>query len=321
MSKPALDKRLRIGVSSCLLGIESRYDGGHMRDGYIADVLAEYFDFAPVCPELEAGMGKIREPVQLEGNLESPRLVGIKSGQDWTARMIQYSSRRLRKADLSETCGYILKSRSPSCGMERVKLYSPTGRVARKAVGLFAAALMKKYPDLPVEEEGRLGDPDLRENFIVRVFAYDRLRQLFAGRFRRSEIIAFHISHKCLLLAHHPATYRQLGWLLAATQDTSASELRQQYRHLFMTALSHRATVKKNVNVLQHIRGSLKKHISASEEADLLTVIAEYHRELVPLIVPLTLVRHHVDKHQITYIQDQVYLNPHPSELMLRNRV
>jgi uncharacterized protein YbgA (DUF1722 family)/uncharacterized protein YbbK (DUF523 family) len=312
---------IRVGISTCLLGQKVRYDAGHKHDRYLTDILGAYFRFVPVCPELEVGMGVPREPVHLEGDVESPHMIGTKTREDWTGRMNQYSRARVKKRDLSTLRGYILKKDSPSCGMERVKLFNEKGMAERKAVGLYARALQEQYPLLPVEEEGRLNDARLRENFIVRVFAYDRLRNLFDGRFKRGDVVRFHAGHKYLILAHSPKHYTELGRLVAAIAKHNPSEFRDLYCQTFMEALAVKTSTKKNVNVLQHIMGFLKDKLTSAEKADINRVIEDYHRGLVPLVVPLTLVRHYVDKHQVEYIQDQVYLNPSPKELMLRNHV
>ena len=311
----------KIGISSCLLGKKVRFDAGHKRDRYITDILGELVAFVPVCPEIEVGMGVPREAVRLIGTVESPKMVGNKTGEDWTARMNRYARQRVRKDNLADLSGFILKNRSPSCGMERVKLYLEAGGAERKAVGLFARALMDHFPDLPIEEEGRLTDASLRDNFIVRVFAYHRLQQLFGERFKRGEMVAFHTAHKYLMLAHSPKHYTELGRLVARIKSTPVPEFKQQYQTLFMEGLRFLATVKKNVNVLQHLAGFLRGRASDGDREDVRAAIDDYHHGLVPLIVPITLVRHFVGKYEIEYIRDQVYLNPHPKELMLRNHV
>ena len=316
-----IDTPIKIGISYCLLGQKIRFDGGHKHDRYITDILGGFFRFVPVCPEIEVGMGVPREAVRLEGLPDSPRMVGNKTGADWTERMNRYSRERVRRRDFADLCGYILKKDSPSCGMKQVKLYISENNVQHIATGLFARVLMERFPHLPVEEEGRLTDLRLRENFIVRVFAYHRLQQLWRERFSRRRVIEFHTTHKYLLLAHSPTHYKQLGQLVAAIDRPPADEFRVRYSALFMEALKVKTTVNKNVNVLMHILGFLKRQLTADERKDILAVIDDYHKELVPLVVPLTLVRHYVAKHQVAYIQDQMYLNPHPKELMLRNHV
>nr|MBN2277354.1 DUF523 and DUF1722 domain-containing protein [candidate division Zixibacteria bacterium] len=311
---------IRIGISACLLGQKVRFDGGHKQNHYLTDILGEYFHFVPVCPEVEVGMSVPREAVQLEGSPDNPRMIGIKSRRDWTDRMNRFAAKWTKKLKRENLSGYILKKNSPSCGMERVKVFSKS-IPARTGRGLYAAALIRHSPLLPVEEEGRLNDPALRENFIVRVFAYARLNQLFDDRFSRRSVIDFHTNHKYLLLAHSPKHYREMGQLVARIKDLPPTEFRDRYSRLFMDNLGVKTTIKKNVNVLMHILGFLKNKITSDDKQSILSVIEDYHRALVPLVVPLTLIKHYVLKHNIEYIKDQIYLNPHPKELMLRNHV
>jgi uncharacterized protein YbgA (DUF1722 family)/uncharacterized protein YbbK (DUF523 family) len=319
--KAAGELPIRVGISTCLLGQEVRWDGGHKRSRYITDILGVYFEFVPVCPELEVGMGVPREPVHLEGEVETPRLIGSRSGEDWTDRMNRYSIQRVKQLAKMRLSGYILKKDSPSCGMERVKITNNTGMPMKQGRGLFALELLRAFPMLPVEEEGRLNDARLRENFIVRVFAYHRLQSLFRGRWSRGQVVAFHAAHKLLLMAHSPRHYRELGQLVAAVKDRQPDAFREEYMRLFMEALAVKATTRKNVNVLQHLLGYLKRDLDAQQKQSILQVIEDYHGELVPLIVPVTLVRHYLELHGVEYANNQVYLNPHPKELMLRNHV
>ena len=314
------DARIKVGISSCLLGFKVRYDAGHKHDRYITDILGPYFKFVPVCPEVEVGMPVPRESVRLTGDANAPNMIGNKTGTDWTDRMNKYSAMRVMKLEKENLSGYILKKDSPSCGLFRVKIHSEH-RAERNGRGLYAAALAGQYPLMPVEEEGRLNDPVLRDNFIVRVFAYHRLRQLFEGRTCRKAIVEFHTAHKYLLMAHSPKHYKQLGQLVAAISDYKPSEFKEEYSGLFMECLAVHATTKKNVNVLQHIMGYLKKHLTPEDKQYILSQIEDYHNLLVPLVVPLTLIKHYVFKHNVEYIKNQVYLNPHPKELMLRNHV
>ncbi|MBD3256786.1 DUF1722 domain-containing protein [candidate division GN15 bacterium] len=312
---------MRVGISTCLLGQKVRFDGGHKRDRYITDILGEYFSFVPVCPELEVGMGVPRESVRLVDDPENPRMIGNRSYEDWTDRMNTYSKERVRRRDLQQLSGYILKKDSPSCGMARVKVYSDKGMPSKAGVGLYARQLLEQFQLMPIEEEGRLNDARLRDNFIVRVFAYHALRQLFKGRFSRGAVVEFHARYKYLLLAHSPKHYRQMGPMVAAIAKYTPDEFRTEYGRLFMEGLAVKTTTKKNVNVLHHILGFLKKKLTAEEKQDIMQVIDDYHQELVPLVVPLTILTHYVRKFDVKYIKDQVYLNPHPKELMLRNHV
>jgi len=317
-----MSDKILVGVSTCLLGEKVRWDAGHKHDRYLTDILGRYFEFVPVCPEADVGMGIPREPVHLEGDPQAPRMIGNKSGEDWTERMNRYSRRKLKELIPLNLSGYVLKRASPSCGMERVPVKGGPGGMPRKVgVGLFAAELMRRLPLLPVEEEGRLNDPGLRENFIVRVFAYHRVQQLFAGGCKRGDVVAFHTRQKYLLMAHSPRHYQELGRLVAQVKDYTPSELRERYVRGFMEALQMRATTRKNVNVLQHLLGYLKDRLGTAEKDDILRVIDQYRHGLVPLIVPLTLLNHHLKIQGITYLLEQEYLQPAPAELALRNHV
>jgi uncharacterized protein YbgA (DUF1722 family)/uncharacterized protein YbbK (DUF523 family) len=310
---------IKIGVSMCLLGEKVRYDGGHKRDSYIVDILGKFFSYVPVCPEVEIGMGVPRESVRLEGEVESPRMRGTRTGKDWTASINEFVEKRTEQLKKYCLSGYILKKASPSCGLERVKVYGKSGMPSKMGRGLFGGALINKFPLLPAEDEGRLNDPALRDNFIVRVFAYHKLQKLFSGRFKKGELVKFHTVNKYLILAHSPKHYQVLGRIVASLKQFKPVEIKDKYSSIFMEALKTKSTVKKNVNVLYHIMGFLKNYLSQYEKTDLQNVIKDYHSGQVPLIVPLTLIKHHLYKNNIEYIKDQTYLNPHPKELMLRN--
>jgi uncharacterized protein YbbK (DUF523 family)/uncharacterized protein YbgA (DUF1722 family) len=316
---PDAPRPMRVGVSACLLGREVRYDGGHKLDHYVTDMLSTTFEFVPVCPELEVGMGVPREPVRLVDDESAPRMVGSASGEDWTDRMNDHSHRRVAQLEKLELSGYILKNRSPSCGMERVKVVTDQGLPGKKGRGLFAAALIQGLPLLPVEEEGRLHDPGLRESFVVRVFAYHRLQSLFRGKWKRGQVVAFHAAEKFLLLAHSPQHYEELGRLVARVKDHSPEDFRRLYSQQYMAALGLRTSVEKNVNVLQHIMGFLHEPLDAPARQHLLQVIEDYRARLVPLVVPITLLDHYLRLHGVECMLDQVFLRPSPKELMLRN--
>jgi uncharacterized protein YbgA (DUF1722 family)/uncharacterized protein YbbK (DUF523 family) len=298
-----------------------RYDGGHKRDRYLTDTLGTFFEWVPVCPEVEMGLGTPRETLRLVGDPAAPRLVFAKTGTDQTDGMQAWANERLERLAETDLSGYILKSDSPSCGMERVRVYGAAGMPQRTGVGIFARALMERLPLLPVEEEGRLHDLPLRENFVERVFCYRRWRDLVAGGLTRGRLVAFHAAHKLLLLAHSPKHYAELGRLVAEAKAHTPHELESRYGTRFMTTLGLKATPKKHANVLHHILGYLKRDLDGPDKAELVAVIEEYRLGLVPLVVPLTLFRHHLARISVPYIQEQVYLNPHPKELMLRNHV
>jgi uncharacterized protein YbgA (DUF1722 family)/uncharacterized protein YbbK (DUF523 family) len=311
----------RIGVSRCLLGEEVRYDGGHKRDWFLTDVLGRYVEWVPICPEVEAGLGAPREAMRLIGTPQHPRLVTIKSGTDHTRALEAMAMNRIEELKHLDLAGYVFKKGSPSCGTERVRVYNEEGVVSRNGIGLFARAFIEQFPLIPVEEEGRLCDSTLRENFIERVFCYRRWQDLIQKGVTRQALIQFHTIHKYILLAHHPQHYKVLGRLVGEAHQHRPKDLVHRYGELFMKALAVKATVRKHVNVLQHILGHFKDRLSAHEKAELLGVINEYHQGVTPLIVPLTLIKYYVQIFEVRYIRDQVYLNPHPKELMLRNHV
>ncbi len=312
---------IRIGVSSCLLGQEVRYDGGHKQFRFATDILADHFILVPVCPEVEVGMTIPRETIRLEGDPDRPRLVAPKSGTDWTSRMAAWSRRRTRELATEQLCGYIFKKNSPSCGIFRVKVYPDQGMPTRKGRGMFAAAFTAANPLIPVEDEGRLNDPHLRENFIERVFAFHRLRELFTGRWNRGQVVAFHSREKYLLMAHSPKHYKELGRLTAAIADHKPAAFRDLYSALFMACMEVKATTRRQVNAMQHVAGHLRGVISPEAQHRVIAVIQEYGRGLTPLVVPMTLLRHYIEIHEVAYVKDQSYLNPHPAEMMLRNHV
>jgi uncharacterized protein YbgA (DUF1722 family)/uncharacterized protein YbbK (DUF523 family) len=310
---------IRLGVSSCLLGESVRYDGGHKRDAFVRDVLGRFVSFVPVCPELESGLGVPRPPMRLVREGDSVRLVEIASGRDHTRAVERFAAARLRSLRALELCGYVLKKDSPSCGMERVRVYRDGGMPQRSGAGIFARALREAFPNLPVEEEGRLRDPALRENFIERVFAYARLRALFRGRWSRAGAVAFHTAHKLQLMAHSPAAYRELGRRVAEIARSARPAFRERYATEFMAALAKPATRGRNANVLQHCAGFFSRALDADSRTELTALVDDYRRGLVPLIVPITLIRHHARDRGVDYLMGQTYLEPHPKELMLRN--
>lgn len=313
--------RIRLGVSSCLLGEAVRYDGGHKQDRFLTDMLGRYVEWVPVCPEVEIGLSIPRDTLRLVGSSEAPRLVQEKTGEDLTARMQRYAEDRVRALAELDLDGYVLKRASPSCGLFRVRVYRDNGIPAADGRGLFAAALTTSLPALPVEEEGRLTDPAIRENFIERIFLAARWRAFVAPRPRPRDLVAFHAAHKFAVLAHSPAHYARLGRMVAATGRVLTRAQLEPYHALLMEAFAVRATRGRHANVLQHAAGYFKRDLAADERAELVEVIDEYRRGLVPLVVPLTLLRHHIRRLGLAYLADQVYLSPHPKELMLRNHV
>jgi uncharacterized protein YbgA (DUF1722 family)/uncharacterized protein YbbK (DUF523 family) len=314
-------ERIRIGVSACLLGRAVRYDGGHKRDAFLVETFGPHIEWVPVCPEVELGLGTPRPTLRLEHDGDGVRLVMPKTRADYTAAMRRYAGTRVATLAVDDLCGYILKKDSPSCGMERVKVYGAHGVPAKSGRGLFAGALMQRFPNLPVEEEGRLNDPALRENFVERVFACHRLHALFAQRWTLGDLVAFHTAHKLQLMAHAPKAYERLGRLVATAKHTPRAALRERYEAELMGALKVLATPRRHVNVLQHMVGYFKKQLDDASRRELSTLIDDYRVGLIPLVVPITLVRYYVRRFDIAYLKGQVYLEPHPKELMLRNHV
>ncbi len=312
---------IKVGISSCLLGNRVRYDGGHKKDRYITDVLADYFHFIPVCPEVECGLPVPRETMHLVGNPEQPRLVTTKTKVDQTARMQEFCAEKVRELKNEKLCGFIFKKDSPSSGLHRVKIYGPSGQAQKKSRGLFASAVLKVFPLLPVEEEGRLHDAGLRENFIEKIYCYQRWQSFLDDGPDYKKLVQFHTRHKLQLMSHSPKHLSKMGRLVAAGKKMSRKEILEQYEAFLMEAMALKATVKKNVNVLHHIMGHFKTFLTGDEKAELLEVIDSYARSIVPLVVPLTLIGHYVRKYEVSYLQDQAYLEPHPAELMLRNHV
>jgi uncharacterized protein YbgA (DUF1722 family)/uncharacterized protein YbbK (DUF523 family) len=312
---------IRIGISACLLGEKVRYDGGHKRDAYLVETFGRYVEWVPVCPEVEMGLGTPRETLRLVRIQGDIRLIMPKTGADHTEAMHAYAKQRVAELAKEDLCGYVLKKGSPSCGMERVRAFDARGVPAKSGRGLFAEALLRRFPHLPIEEEGRLSDPRRRENFVERVFAYRRLRTFFAGRWKVGELVAFHTAHKLLLMAHSPKAYETLGRLVAGAKAVPRAELRERYEAEFMGALCAMATARRHANVLQHILGYFRERLDSDSRRELLSVIDDYRRGLVPLIVPITLIRHYVRRFGVAYLRGQIYLEPHPKELMLRNHV
>jgi len=316
-----LEEPIRIGISACLLGREVRYDGGHKRDAFLVETFGHYVEWVPVCPEVEIGLGIPRPTLRLERRGADVRLMMPKTGDDHTDAMRSYAEKRVAALAEDDLCGYILKKDSPSCGMERVKVYGTNIIPSKAGRGLFAEALMRRFPNLPVEEEGRLNDLPLRENFVERVFAYRRVRSLFGGRWTLGGLVAFHTAHKLQLMAHSPKTYEQLGRLVANARGVARAALRQCYETQFMRGLAALATRQRHTNVLQHMAGYFKKLLDDESKRELQGVIDDYRRGLVPLVVPITMVRHYVRRFKVEYLRGQIYLEPHPKELMLRNHV
>lgn len=313
--------KIRLGISACLLGQNVRYNGGHAHDPFLTQTLGQYVEYVPVCPEVECGLPVPREAMRLVGDPSDPALVTIKTGINMTEGMKNWAKNKLDALQNENLCGFIFKSKSPSSGMERVKVYDMNGIPSNVGVGIWARMFMNRFPLLPVEEEGRLHDPVLRENFIQRIFVLKRFQELRAQGVRRGLLVDFHTRHKLLLMAHSPAHYREMGKFVANIKNQAPEALFNEYAALLNSAMSLRSTIAKNVNVLMHIMGYFKKQLSADEKQELLEIIDQFKNHHVPLIVPVTLMNHYVRKYDEPYLKTQVYLTPHPSELGLRNHV
>jgi uncharacterized protein YbgA (DUF1722 family)/uncharacterized protein YbbK (DUF523 family) len=313
---------VRLGVSACLLGQKVRYDGGHKRDAFLVEVFGRYVEWVPVCPEVEMGLGVPRDTLRLELQGDDIRLIMPDTGADYTERMRAFAAKRLAALAGERLCGYIFKKDSPSCGMERVRLYPSHGMPHKAGQGLFAAALMQHFPHLPTEEEGRLNDPRLRENFVTRVFAYQRWRQMTEKQISRAALLRFHAQHKFLLVAHSQVGTQRLGRLLAQPEALAHEQaLASAYLQGFTEVMRRTPTRRSHTNILQHLAGYVSDHLDGDEREELTEMIDRYRCGLLPLIVPVTLIRHYVRKFRVVYLLDQVYLTPHPHELMLLNQL
>ncbi len=310
---------IKIGISSCLLGNRVRYDGSHSHDGFLTQTLGLFAEYVPVCPEVECGMSVPREAVRLVGDSDSPRLVTRRTGEDKTGQMTAWIAEKLEALEKEDLCGFIFKSKSPSSGLYRIRVYGRDGKVRKNGTGLFARAFTERFPRIPAEESGRLHDPKLREHFIENVFFLQRWREFLRGNPSLGGLVDFHTRNKLLLLSRSDVLYRKMGKLVASGKTFSGNALLDVYEEVLLKALQLKTTVKKNINVLHHIMGYFKRQLTADEKQELLSLFDQYRQGYVPLIVPITLVRHYVMKYDQPWLKSQTYLNPHPFELKLRN--
>ncbi len=310
---------IKIGISSCLMGNPVRYDGGHSHDRFLTQTLGLFCEYVPVCPEVECGMPTPRNSLRLEGDPDNPRLITRKTGEDHTQQMQTWIDKKLPDLEKENLCGFIFKSKSPSSGLYRIKVYGEGGKIKNNGVGLFARAFTQRFPRIPVEEAGRLNDPKLRENFIENIFTLQRWRRFLEDRPTLGKLVAFHTDNKLLILSHSQEIYREMGKRVAGGKQQDFNELLDTYEGLLLKALNLMTTLKKNINVLQHAMGFFKNDLTPSEKQELLTSFDHYRDGYVPLIVPMTLIRHYVLKYDHPWLKTQTYLNPHPFELKLRN--
>jgi uncharacterized protein YbgA (DUF1722 family)/uncharacterized protein YbbK (DUF523 family) len=314
-----MEAHIKLGISACLMGKNVRYDGGHQLDRFLTDTLGQYVKYVPVCPESECGLGIPRESMRLVGDPDSPRLLTRHTRVDHTNRMVRWAEKRVKELEKENLCGFIFKSNSPSSGMERVKVYDEKGTPIKKGIGVFARIFMEHFPLLPVEEDGRLHDPMLRENFIERIFVMKRWREIVEEKWNVGHLVKFHSRNKLLILSHSEKHYRIMGKMIAGGKEIPIKKLYKDYETLLMEALKLKSTIRKNTNVLQHMVGYFKKQLSADEKQELLEIIQQYRAGHVPLVVPVTLINHYVRKYKQPYLTQQTFLNPHPVDLKLRN--
>ncbi len=312
-------EKIKIGVSTCLLGKKVRYDGNHSHDRYITQTLGLFTQWVQVCPEVECGMPTPREAVRLVGDPACPRLVTQKTNQDMTKMMKDWIPGKLKALEKENLCGFIFRSKSPSSGLYRIRVYGDDGKVRKTGTGMFARAFTRHFPRVPVEEAGRLHDPKPREHFIERIFSFQRWRHLLDTDKTVGGLVDFHTKNKYLILSHSQNHYRTMGRLVAQGKKVSTDELFEQYESQLLKAMDLKTTLKKNINVLHHMMGFFKKDLSPDEKQELLSVIDQYRNGYVPLIVPMTLFNHYVRKYDQPWLKNQTYLNPHPFELKLRN--
>jgi len=319
--KEKTSNSITLGISSCLLGNHVRYDGSNSWDRFLTDTLGQYVRYVPVCPEVECGLGVPRESMRLAGDPTAPRLITVRTGKDYTGTMISWASRRVKELESEDLCGFIFKKGSPSSGMERVKVYNEKGGPTKSGRGIFAKIFMEYFPLLPVEEDGRLHDITLRENFIERIFTLQRWREMILQKASRGHIVDFHTRHKLLILSHSAKHYQTMGRLVAHAKSFSLTQLYAEYDRLLREVLALKATPKKHAHVLHHMMGYFKQQLTSDEKHELLEIIGRYREGSLPLIVPITLINHYVRKYDQPYLTQQHYLSPHPVELQLRNHV
>jgi uncharacterized protein YbgA (DUF1722 family)/uncharacterized protein YbbK (DUF523 family) len=311
--------RIKIGISACLMGEPVRWNGGHARDRYLTDILGQYAEYVPVCPEVECGMGVPRETLRLVGNPDNPKLVTSKKNVDHTRRMTEWARKRVKELEKENLCGFVFKKNSPSSGLYKVPVKNFKGMPQKKGQGIFARIFTEHFPLVPVEEDGRLHDAKLRETFIEQIFTLMRWRETLSKKKRLASLIDFHARHKLLIMSHSPTHLKMMGKLVAESKTLPAEDVFVQYESLLIGALRLKSTLKKHINVMQHIMGYFKRQLSSDEKQELLEIIEQYRQEFVPLIVPVTLLNHYVRKYKQPYLAQQFYLNPHPISLKLRN--
>lgn len=311
--------KIPVGVSQCLLGEPVRFDGGHKRSRFLTDVLSQYFEYRPVCPEVAIGLGIPRKPIRLVATDAGTRVRGIEdSSLDVTQALAAEAD--TAAAQMPDICGYVFMQNSPSCGVFRMKRYAENGHPLDSAgQGAYAQRLIELMPLLPVEEAGRLKDPGLCENFITRVFAYYDWKITIEPAPSAAKLVDFYSRYKYQVMAHHVASYKALGRLVADLGKRDIKTVSDEFFALFMQALRHKATRRGNTNTMMHLRGYLKDLLDADEKQELSRLIEDYRQGRVPLVVPLTLLKHYLMKMDNPYLERQTFWSPHPEQLGLRN--
>lgn len=312
---------MKIGISACLLGNLCRYDGAHSKDTFIVNILQKYFEMVPYCPE-NIIFGTPRETIRLVKRDEQIRVVKSADKTDVTKELDDISKKCATQISNDDICGFILKSKSPTCGMERVKVYQEINAPSKKeGVGLFAKHIKDMYPFLPLEEEGRLNDPWLRENFLMQIFAYRHLHEFLKDNPSMNDLVEFHTSYKYLIYAKSQELYKSLGQIVANMDKKPLENILEEYRIDFIKAINEKSTIKKTYNVLLHIFGYFKKHITSEEKELLLTTMDEYKDGIVPLITIVKMFNIYIKRYDIDYLQKQKFMDPYPKELALRSNL
>lgn len=313
--------KIPLGVSQCLLGEQVRFDGGHKHNRYLTDVLSEYVEFRPVCPEVAIGLGIPRKPIRLVVIGDETRVRGIENPDlDVTDALVEQAE--LAVQQMPDICGYVFMQKSPSCGAFGMKRYRTNGHTAdSKGRGAYAKRFMELMPLLPVEEAGRLNDPGLRDNFLTRVFAFHDFKTNVAAAPTAKKLIDFYSRYKYQVMVHHVPSYFSIGRYLSNLSGRDINTSSDEFFRLFMEALTHHATRRGNTNVIMHLRGYLKEHLNTQDKHELSQLIDSYKAGMVPLVVPLTLLKHHLLKLDNPYLKSQTFWSPHPERLGLRNHI
>lgn len=322
-----LNMSIKVAVSACLVGHEVRFNGGHKRSNFIDAILSQHFELLPLCPEVGIGMSIPRPPIHLiaiesetEGQTVEAALVNDHEVR-FTKDLKQYAVQQAEK--LTDASGYIFMQKSPSCGYKPVKLYHNNGMPLDKTQGVYAAEIDRLLPLMPKEDAARLNDPFIRENFLSRVSAYSDWQENVQNNLTKKTLTDFHVRYKYKLMSHHIPSYNALGRMVSNLKAKPLEEIAADYIEEFMQALMHMANRNKHTNVLQHLQGYLKKDLNSNSKQELDSLFTQYRKGHLPLIVPLTMLNHHIEQHtdETHYLRTQKYLHPHPFELSLLNAI